>query len=197
MKRIFTFTLALVFAWSASAQKTFVEIPCNADKIIKHWNNKRAPHSNEITKDEFRTKAGHIANVTQTVFYLYKADADKADNWVRWEEWTGVDVEWITTAQEQTPLLFLDEKQMPDMFFQPSGLSVPQINEYGQGGLLVNYMDHLDKMPNLAARYAEDPMFFDAVKDGDGNIYDFAFGLNWSGVIKDWRVERYAPKQKK
>ena len=49
-----------------------------------------------------------------------KADADKADNWVRWEEWTGVDVEWITTAQEQTPLLFLDEKQMPDIFFQPS-----------------------------------------------------------------------------
>lgn len=78
MKRIFTFTLALVFAWGASAQKTFVEIPCKADKIIKHWNNKKAPHSNEITKDEFRTKAGHIANVTQTVFYLYKADADKA-----------------------------------------------------------------------------------------------------------------------
>ena len=78
MKRIFTFTLALVFAWGASAQKTFVEIPCKADKIIKHWNNKKAPHSNEITKDEFRTKAGHIANVSQTVFYLYKADADKA-----------------------------------------------------------------------------------------------------------------------
>ena len=79
MKRIFiALTLMFAFALSASAQKTFVEIPCKADKIIKHWNNKKAPHSNEITKDEFRTKAGHIANVTQTVFYLYKADADKA-----------------------------------------------------------------------------------------------------------------------
>lgn len=79
MKRIFiALTLMFAFALSASAQKTFVEIPCNADKIIKHWNNKKAPHSNEITKDEFRTKAGHIANVTQTVFYLYKADAEKA-----------------------------------------------------------------------------------------------------------------------
>ena len=78
MKRIFTFTLALVFAWGASAQKTFVEIPCKADKIIKHWNNKKAPHSNEITKDESRSKAGHIANVSQTVFYLFKAEADKA-----------------------------------------------------------------------------------------------------------------------
>ena len=44
----------------------------------------------------------------------------------------------------------------------------------------------------------EDVAFdLECYKDGDGNIYDFAFGLNWSGVIKDWRVERYAPKQKK
>ena len=55
-----------------------------------------------------------------------KADADKADNWVRWEEWTGVDAEWVTVSEEQTPLLFLDESQMPDMFFQAWGLTVPQ-----------------------------------------------------------------------
>ena len=27
--------------------------------------------------------------------------------------------------------------------------------------------------------------------DADGNAYDFAFGLDWSGVIKDGRVARY------
>ncbi len=27
--------------------------------------------------------------------------------------------------------------------------------------------------------------------DADGNVYDFAFGLNWSGVISDARVEKY------
>ena len=27
--------------------------------------------------------------------------------------------------------------------------------------------------------------------DADGNAYDFAFGLNWSGVINDDRVKRY------
>ena len=104
-----------------------------------------------------------------------KADADKADNWVRWEEWTGVDVEWTTVAQEQTPLLFLDDTQMPDMFFQASGLSVPQINEYGQGGLLINFMDYLDKLPNIAARYAEDPMMFDSVKDANGDVYTLPY----------------------
>jgi beta-glucosidase len=28
-------------------------------------------------------------------------------------------------------------------------------------------------------------------KDADGNTYDFAFGLNWKGIINDPRVERY------
>jgi beta-glucosidase len=27
--------------------------------------------------------------------------------------------------------------------------------------------------------------------DADGNSYDFAFGLNWQGVINDHRVKRY------
>lgn len=29
-------------------------------------------------------------------------------------------------------------------------------------------------------------------KDSDGNTYDFAFGMNWSGVIRDQRVARYS-----
>ena len=28
-------------------------------------------------------------------------------------------------------------------------------------------------------------------KDADKNVYDFAFGLNWSGVIRDDRVKKY------
>jgi beta-glucosidase len=28
-------------------------------------------------------------------------------------------------------------------------------------------------------------------QDGDGNTYDFAFGLNWNGVINDDRVRKY------
>ena len=28
-------------------------------------------------------------------------------------------------------------------------------------------------------------------KDKNGNKYDFAFGMNWSGVIKDHRVKKY------
>ena len=40
------------------------------------------------------------------------------------------------------------------------------------------------------------PFDMKCYKDSDGNIYDYAYGLNWSGVIKDWRTEKYAPKKR-
>lgn len=38
------------------------------------------------------------------------------------------------------------------------------------------------------------PFDMDCYVDADGNTYDFAYGLNWSGVIKDARVEKYSNK---
>lgn len=39
---------------------------------------------------------------------------------------------------------------------------------------------------------AEDtPRDMRCYRDADGNTYDFAFGMNWKGVIRDKRVERY------
>ena len=63
---------------SASAQKAIVKVPCNANKTIKVWNNKKAPHSNEETKNEERNKSGHFYNTSQTVLYLFKANKKKA-----------------------------------------------------------------------------------------------------------------------
>ncbi len=40
------------------------------------------------------------------------------------------------------------------------------------------------------------PFDMKCYKDADGNIYDYAYGLNWSGIINDWRTEKYAPKKK-
>lgn len=38
------------------------------------------------------------------------------------------------------------------------------------------------------------PFDMDCYVDADGNTYDFAYGLNWSGTIKDARVEKYSRK---
>lgn len=79
MKKIIVSLILIAgFAISASAQKAITNVPCNADKVVKWWNNKKAPHSNEEEKDESRNKAGHFYNTSQTEFYLYIADKEKA-----------------------------------------------------------------------------------------------------------------------
>ena len=75
MKRIIIIIAILAATvLSASAQKSITNVPCNADKVVKWWNNKKAPHSNEMTKDEERNKAGNFYYTSQTEFYLYIAD---------------------------------------------------------------------------------------------------------------------------
>ncbi len=28
-------------------------------------------------------------------------------------------------------------------------------------------------------------------KDSEGHVYDFGYGMNWNGVIDDWRTHKY------
>ncbi|MBQ2702447.1 MAG: glycoside hydrolase family 3 C-terminal domain-containing protein, partial [Alistipes sp.] len=51
----------------------------------------------------------------------------------------------------------------------------------------------MPKDMHTVERQKEDvPFDMECYKDADGNIYDFAYGLNWSGVIRDWRTEKYS-----
>jgi beta-glucosidase len=46
-------------------------------------------------------------------------------------------------------------------------------------------------METVEAQYEDVPRDMECYVDADGNTYDFAFGLNWSGVINDERVAKY------
>ncbi len=46
-------------------------------------------------------------------------------------------------------------------------------------------------MEAVEAQLEDVPRDMECYVDADGNTYDFAFGLNWSGVINDERVEKY------
>jgi beta-glucosidase len=46
-------------------------------------------------------------------------------------------------------------------------------------------------METVEAQFEDVPRDMKCHTDSDGNIYDFAFGLNWSGVIKDTRTAKY------
>lgn len=46
-------------------------------------------------------------------------------------------------------------------------------------------------MLTVEAQFEDSPRDMEPYTDSDGNTYDFSFGLNWSGVITDERVEKY------
>jgi len=46
-------------------------------------------------------------------------------------------------------------------------------------------------MRTVEEQFEDVPRDMRSFVDSDGNTYDFAFGLNWSGVINDARVAKY------
>lgn len=60
---------------------------------------------------------------------------------------------------------------------------------YQPSGLLPFQMPASMKAVEL--QFEDTPRDMECYKDCDGNVYDFAYGLNWSGVINDERVQRY------
>jgi beta-glucosidase len=47
-------------------------------------------------------------------------------------------------------------------------------------------------MAAVEAQLEDVPRDMRCYRDADGHDYDFAFGMNWSGVIRDERVEKYS-----
>jgi beta-glucosidase len=46
-------------------------------------------------------------------------------------------------------------------------------------------------MKTVEEQFEDVPLDMNCYVDSEGNTYDFAFGLNWSGVINDERVRKY------
>ena len=61
--------------------------------------------------------------------------------------------------------------------------------QYEPTGLLPLQMP--EDMDAVEAQYEDVPRDMDCYIDSAKNIYDFGFGLNWSGVIDDERTKKY------
>jgi len=46
-------------------------------------------------------------------------------------------------------------------------------------------------MKTVEEQFEDVPRDMQCYTDSEGNVYDFAYGLNWSGVIDDDRVSNY------
>jgi beta-glucosidase len=49
-------------------------------------------------------------------------------------------------------------------------------------------------MATVEKQMEDVPFDMEVHLDGDGNSYDFGFGLNWSGIIQDERTRKYKPE---
>lgn len=65
--------------------------------------------------------------------------------------------------------------------------------KYEPSGLLPVQMP--GSMSTVEKQFEDVPYDMECHKDTEGNIYDFAYGLNWKGVIKDARTAKYGMKK--
>lgn len=65
--------------------------------------------------------------------------------------------------------------------------------KYEPSGLLPMQMPA--NMSTVEKQHEDTPFDMECHKDTDGNVYDFGYGLNWSGVIKDARTAKYGIKR--
>ncbi len=102
----------------------------------------------------------------------------------------------IVCVTAKNPMTFGEIEPSADAILLNFGVQVEAVVGVAAGviepqGLLPLQMP---KDMRTVERQKEDvPFDMECYKDADGNTYDFAYGLNWSGVIKDWRTEKYLP----
>lgn len=100
----------------------------------------------------------------------------------------------ILVVTATNPMVFSDIEPGVDAILLDFGVQVGALMEIVSGasepsGLLPMQMPA--DMATVEQQLEDVPHDMVPYVDTDGNPYDFAFGLNWKGVIKDGRVAKY------
>lgn len=100
----------------------------------------------------------------------------------------------IAVIDISNPMIFNEFEKYMDGIIIRFGGSVQSVMDivsgnYEPSGLLPIQMPA--NMQTVEKQREDVPFDMECHKDTEGNVYDFAFGLNWNGVIKDKRTEMY------
>lgn len=103
----------------------------------------------------------------------------------------------ILVVSITNPMVFSDIEPNVDAILGEFGVQVDALMEivsgiYEPSGLLPMQMPA--NMETVESQMEDVPHDMVPYTDAQGNTYDFAFGLNWDGVIRDERVARYGKK---
>lgn len=101
------------------------------------------------------------------------ADDSSSESRIIWDkvsEITGINVKWINIDKDSLST-YLAGNDWPD-FFHTGELTASQINDYGiQGSRFVNYLEHLDIMPNLTQTLKDFPAARASSIELNGEMY--------------------------
>lgn len=100
----------------------------------------------------------------------------------------------IVSVMASKPMIFNEFEKQVDGIVLNFGVSSQAVLDIISGktepsGLLPVQMPA--NMETVEKQFEDVPFDMIPHKDSEGNVYDFAFGLNWKGVIKDARTEAY------
>lgn len=128
-------------------------------------------------------KTAKIENSVDLESLLYGANAVK-----------GTNIPVIAIVRADNPMVFSEVEPNVDGILMGFGVSDQAYYEIITGkaepsGLLPMQMPL--NMDEVEKQCEDVPRDMSCYKDSQGNRYDFAFGLNWSGVIKDNRTKKY------
>ncbi len=104
----------------------------------------------------------------------------------------------ILVVSATNPMVFKPIEPLVDGILVEFGVQISAIQDIITGraepSALLPMQMPVD-METVEANEEDTPMDLTTYVDSMGNDYDFGFGLNWSGVIKDARTERYQKNQ--
>jgi len=100
----------------------------------------------------------------------------------------------IVVVSVSNPMVFSEFEVKTDAILVNFGVQDQAIMEvvighYEPSGLLPMQMPA--NMKTVEEQYEDVPLDMQCYKDSQGHVYDFAYGLNWNGVIDDDRVSKY------
>lgn len=140
----------------------------------------------EVTNRSYKGKTVNVSNITD----LYNILETK-------EKMKGKPV--IVSITASRPMVFHEFEKEVEGILLNFGTSEQALLEILSGkvepsGLLPTQMPASMKV--VEQQFEDAPFDMECHKDSEGNVYDFGFGLNWKGVIKDARNSKYVSKKK-
>lgn len=177
MKKLFALLLAVcivVSMFAGCGNQTTKETEANATKAPSNEEQNTATEA-QVSRSDLTNMDVYPLDVDDDVVFnvvAYAMDMDTNETYIAklWEEVTGVKINYLDWTQEQYTIALRDN-DLPDACYRNYGLDKAGAYEMGQAGKLVNFMDYLDIMPNLAKYLEAYPAAKLAATNEDGSMY--------------------------